>query len=159
MVACKARTGFTARTMLTCTSPQLLTMLQLCTILHLLRITQRLLWKLTSVTVLQTTPWQTTHLAMVTTARPPVACYHRDARMQVTSDADKDSVLPQHMPFKRTRGILSNGSSCVLLVASDKSITLFTCKTRTLFLSSLHRHNLQELETGGSFRIFSCKNR
>ena len=39
MVACKATTGFTARTMLTCTSPQLLTMLQLCTILHLLRIT------------------------------------------------------------------------------------------------------------------------
>jgi len=32
-----------ARTMLTCTSPQHLTMLQLCTILHLLRITQRLL--------------------------------------------------------------------------------------------------------------------
>ena len=39
MVACKATTGFTARTMLTYTSPQLLTMLQLCTILHLLRIT------------------------------------------------------------------------------------------------------------------------
>ena len=31
--------------------------------------------------------------------------------MQVTSDADKDSVLPLHMPFKRTRGISENGSS------------------------------------------------
>ena len=29
--------------MLTCTSPQYITMLQLCTIMHLLRITQRLL--------------------------------------------------------------------------------------------------------------------
>jgi len=92
---------FTAHTMLTCTSPQLLTMLQLCTILHQLRITQRLLWKLTSVTVLQTTPWPATHHAMVTT-------------MQVTLDADKDSVLPLHMPFKRTRGILRNGSSLSL---------------------------------------------
>ena len=36
-----ATTGFTAHTMLTCTSPQLLTMLQQCTILHLLHITQR----------------------------------------------------------------------------------------------------------------------
>jgi len=36
-------TGFTAHTMLTCTSPQYITTLQLCTILHLLRITQRLL--------------------------------------------------------------------------------------------------------------------
>ena len=37
-------------------------------------------------------------------ARPPVACYHRDARMQVTSDADKDFVLPLHMPFKKDMG-------------------------------------------------------
>ena len=37
---------------------------------------------------------------------------------------------------KRTRGILRNGSS------------LFTCKTRTLFPSSLHRHSLQVQETG-----------
>ena len=145
MVACKARTEFTAHTMLTCTSLQYITMLQQCTILHLLRITQRLLWKLTSVTVSQTTAWPATHHAM-------------DIVMQVTSDADKEHVLPLYMTFKRTRGILRNGSSCVLLVASDKSIALFTCKTRTLFLSSLHRHNLQELETGGSFRIFSCKN-
>ncbi len=43
---------------------------------------------------------------MVTAARPPVACYHRDARMQVISDADKEHVLPLHMPFKRTQGIL-----------------------------------------------------
>ena len=49
---------------------------------------------------------------------------------------------------KRTRGILRNGGSCVLLVASDKSITLFTCKTRTLFHSSLHRHSLPEQDTG-----------
>ena len=81
-------------------------------------------------------------------ARPPVACYHRDARMQVTSeDADKEYVLPLYMPFKRTRGILRNGSSCVLLVASDKSITLFTYKTRILFPSCLCRHSLPELET------------
>ncbi len=68
-------------------------------------------------------------------ARPPVACYHRDARMQVTLDADKDSVLPLYMPFKRTWGILRNGSS------------LFKCKTRTLFPSGLCRHSLPELET------------
>jgi len=80
-------------------------------------------------------------------ARPLVACYHRDARMQVTSDADKEYVLPLYMPFKRTRGILRNGSSCVLLVASDKSITLFTYKTRILFPSCLCRHSLPELET------------
>ena len=49
---------------------------------------------------------------------------------------------------KRTRGILRNGSSCVLLVASDKSITLFTCKTRTLFPSSLHHHSLLVQGTG-----------
>ena len=67
-------------------------------------ITQRLLWKLTSATVFLTTPWQTTHHATVTAARPLVACYHRDARMQVTSDADKDSVLPLHMPFKKDTG-------------------------------------------------------
>ena len=58
-----------------------------------------------------------------------------DTAMQVISDTDKDSVLPLYMPFKRTRGILRNGSS------------LFTCKTRTLFPSSLHRHSLPELET------------
>ena len=51
-----------------------------------------------------------------------------DTAMQVISDTDKDSVLPLYMPFKRTRGILSNGSS------------LFTYKIRTLFLSSLFRH-------------------
>ena len=133
-----AITGFMVHTMLTCTSPQLLTMLQQCTILHLLRITQRHLWELSAVTVavFQTTPWQTTHHVTATAARPPVACYHRDARMQVISDADKDSVLPLYMPFKRTRGVLRNGSSL-----------LFTCKTRTLLLSSLHRHNLQVQET------------
>ena len=37
---------------------------------------------------------------------------------------------------KRTRGILRNGSS------------LFKCKTRTLFPSSLHRHSLPEQDTG-----------
>ena len=37
-----------------------------------------------------------------TAARPLVACYHRDARMQVTSDADKEHVLSLYMPFKRT---------------------------------------------------------
>ena len=38
-------------------------------------------------------------------ARPLVACYHRDARMQVTSeDADKEYVLPLHMPFKKDTG-------------------------------------------------------
>ena len=42
-------------------------------------------------------------------ARPLVACYQRDARMQVTSeDADKEYVLPLYMPFKRTWGILRN---------------------------------------------------
>ena len=89
-----------------------------------------------------------TNHATDTAARPPVACYHRDARTQVTSDADKEHVLPLYMPFKRTRGILRNGSSCVLLVASDKSITLFKCKTRTLFLSNLRHHSQQELKNG-----------
>ena len=79
-------------------------MLHLYTILHLLRITQRLLRKLTNVTVFQTTPWQTTHHAMITAARPLVACYHRDARTQVTLDADKEYVLPLHMPFKKDTG-------------------------------------------------------
>ena len=37
-------------------------------------------------------------------ARPLVACYQRDARTQVISDADKDSVLPLHMPFKKDTG-------------------------------------------------------
>ena len=32
------------------------------------------------------------------------ACYHRDARMQVTLDADKEYVLPLHMPFKKDTG-------------------------------------------------------
>ena len=40
-------------------------------------------------------------------ARPPVACYHRDARMQVTLDADKEYVLPLYMPFKKDTGELS----------------------------------------------------
>ena len=44
-------------------------------------------------------------------ARPLVACYHRDARMQVTLDADKEYVLPLHMPSKKDTGILRNGSS------------------------------------------------
>ena len=101
---CARRSMFMVHTMLTCTSQQYIALLQLCTILHLLRITQRLLWKLTSATVFLTTPWQTTHHATVTAARPLVACYHRDARMQVTSDADKDSVLPLHMPFKKDTG-------------------------------------------------------
>ena len=77
--------------MLTCTSPQYITTLQLCTILHLLRITQRLLWKLTSVTVFQTTPWPATHHAM-------------DTATQVISDADKDSVLHLYMPSKKDNG-------------------------------------------------------
>jgi hypothetical protein len=47
-------------------------------------------------------------------ARPPVACYHRDARMQVISDADKEHVLPLHMPSKKDTGILRNGSSLSL---------------------------------------------
>ena len=37
-------------------------------------------------------------------ARPLVACYQRDARTQVTSDADKDSVLPLYMPSKKDTG-------------------------------------------------------
>ena len=37
-------------------------------------------------------------------ARPLVACYQRDARMQVTLDADKEHVLPLHMPFKKDTG-------------------------------------------------------
>ena len=38
-------------------------------------------------------------------ARPLVACYHRDARMQVTSeDADKEYVLPLYMPSKKDMG-------------------------------------------------------
>ena len=37
-------------------------------------------------------------------ARPPVACYHRDARMQVISDADKEYVLPLYMPSKKDTG-------------------------------------------------------
>ena len=37
-------------------------------------------------------------------ARPLVACYQRDARMQVISDADKDSVLPLYMPSKKDTG-------------------------------------------------------
>ena len=98
-------TEFMVHTMLTCTSQQYITMLQLCTIQHLLRITQRLMWELTSVTVFQTIPWPATHHAM-------------DITMLVISDADKDSVLPLYMPSKRTRGILRNGSSL-----------LFTCKT------------------------------
>ena len=69
-------------------------------------------------------------------ARPLVACYHRDARTQVTLDADKEHVLPLHMPSKKDTGILRNGSPS------------FTCKTRTLFHSSLHHHNLQEQVTG-----------
>ena len=40
-------------------------------------------------------------------ARPPVACYHRDARMQVTLDADKDYVLPLYMPSKKGHGEFS----------------------------------------------------
>jgi len=47
---------------------------------------------LTSVTVLQTTPWQTTHHAMVTAT-------------QVTLDADKEYVLPLHMPFNELKRI------------------------------------------------------
>ena len=75
----------------TCTSLHRITMLQLCTILYQLRITQRLLWKLTSVTVFQTTPWQAIHHVMVITT-------------QVTSDADKDSVLHLYMPSKKDNG-------------------------------------------------------
>ena len=56
--------------------------------------------------------------------------------MQVTLGADKDYVLPLYMPSKKDTGILRNGSPS------------FTCKTRTLFPSSLLRHNLQELEIG-----------
>ena len=45
-----------------------------------------------------------TNHATDTAARPPVACYHRDARMQVTSDADKEHVLPLYMPFQKDTG-------------------------------------------------------
>ena len=44
---------------------------------------------------------------MAIAARPPVACYHRDARMQVISDADKEHVLPLYMPFKKDTWELS----------------------------------------------------
>ena len=32
------------------------------------------------------------------------ACYRRDARIQVISDADEDSVLPLYMPSKKDTG-------------------------------------------------------
>ncbi len=69
------------------------------------------LWKLTSITVFQTTPWQTTHHAT-------------DKTMQVTLDADKSTRFASIYAFKKGHeGTPRNGSSL-----------LFTCKTRTLFL-------------------------
>ncbi len=58
--------------------------------------------------------------------------------MQVTlEDADKSTRFASIYAFQKGHGgTLSNGSS------------LFTRKTRTLFLSSLHRHSLPEQETG-----------
>ena len=58
-----------------------------------------------------------------------------DTATQVTLDADKDYVLPLYMPSKKDTG------------NSQKWGFPFTCKTRTLFPSSLHRHSLPELET------------
>ena len=40
-------------------------------------------------------------------ARPPVACYHRDARMQVTSDADNKIRFASIYAFKKGHGEFS----------------------------------------------------
>ncbi len=60
-----------------------------------------------------------------------------DTATQVTLDADKEHVLPLYMPSKKDTG------------NSQKwEFPFFTCKTRTLFPSSLRHHSQQELETG-----------